>query len=192
MSESIRSFIAFDVNSDSVLKKLSHSQNVLVKSGADLKVVEPHNIHVTIRFLGNVTLGMADRIHEKMEKVAFASFDINIHGMGAFPTLKYPRVVWVGIKQGNNELRNIFDQLEPELQRLGFRPDPKGFSPHITIARVKTGRNKAELIKQIQELATYDFGTIKAECLRLKKSVLTPQGPIYSTLREVCAARGLP
>jgi len=192
MSTSIRSFIAFDINNDSLLKKISDAQNLLIETGADLKLVEPRNIHVTIRFLGNITLSMADKIHEKMKKIIFSPFTINIHGVGAFPTLKYPRVIWAGIKQGNNELRNIFDQLEPELQNLGFPPDPKGFNPHITIARVKTGRNKAELIKKIQLLADYNFGVVKAECLRLKKSVLTPQGPIYSTLREICASRSFP
>jgi 2'-5' RNA ligase len=95
-------------------------------------------------------------------------------------------VIWAGIRKGANELKNVFNQLEPNLRELGFRPDPKGFSPHLTLARVKTGRNKAELARCVQDLADYDFGVVKADCLRLKKSVLTPKGPLYSTLREVC------
>ena len=79
----------------------------------------------------------------------------------------------------------IFNQLEPRLRGLGFKPDNKGFSPHLTIARVRTGRHRAELIKLVRELEDYDFGAIKAERLRLKKSDLTPRGPIYTTLREV-------
>ncbi|MEM3442722.1 MAG: 2'-5' RNA ligase family protein, partial [Candidatus Bathyarchaeia archaeon] len=86
-------------------------------------------------------------------------------------------------------LQNIFNQLEPQLRRLGFKPDPKGFSPHLTIARVKSGRNKAELAKFIGEHSNYEFGVVKAECLRLKRSDLTPKGPVYSTLREFCPGR---
>ncbi|HVP92689.1 MAG TPA: hypothetical protein VMS94_02980, partial [Acidobacteriota bacterium] len=64
--------------------------------------------------------------------------------------------------------------------------DPKGFSPHLTIARVKSERNKAELERFIDEKSNYEFGIVKAACLRLKRSDLTPRGPIYSTLKEFC------
>jgi len=185
MSQMIRSFIAFDIDSESIVKRLSEVQKTLVNTGADLKIVEPKNIHVTMRFLGDVSPNMIDSIHEEMEKVSFVTFEIELRGLGAFPTLKYARVVWVGIKKGAEKLTDIFNQLEPRIQGLGFRPDPKGFSPHLTIARVKSGRNKAELIRAIQELEDYQFGMIKASCLKLKRSVLTPKGPIYSTLKEV-------
>jgi 2'-5' RNA ligase len=121
-----------------------------------------------------------------MKKVSFTAFDSEIQGLGVFPDLRYPRVVWAGIRKGANELRNVFEQLEPNLRQLGFSPDSKGFSPHLTLARVKTGRNKAELAHCVQDLADYDFGVVKADCLRLKKSILTSKGPIYSTLKEVC------
>ena len=185
MVEMIRAFIAFDIDSDLVLKKLSEVQKALINTGADLKLVEPKNIHVTMRFLGDISPTNVDAIYEEMKKITFKPFDIELKGLGAFPTLKYARVVWVGIQKGAQELKSVFDQLEPRLQRLGFRPDPKGFSPHLTIARVKSGRNKAELARHIEEMANYECGIIKAEYLRLKKSVLTPKGPIYSTLKEV-------
>lgn len=186
MSEMIRSFIAFDINNKSVLRKLSEAQEKLVNTGADLKLMNPQNIHITMRFLGNISPTMIDAIHEEMEKVAFTPLDVELKGLGVFPNMKYLRVVWAGIQKGADELRRIFEQLEPRLRRLGFRPDPKGFSPHLTIARVRTGRNKAELIRCVEELADYEFGVMRADCLRLKKSVLTPKGPIYSTLKEVC------
>ena len=185
MSETIRSFIAFDINSELVLKRLSEVQGTLVNTGADLKMVKPQNIHVTMRFLGNITPHMVDLIHEEMKKISFAPFDIELRGLGAFPSLRYARVVWAGIRKGADELTNIFNQLEPRLRRLGFKPDSKGFSPHLTIARVKTGRHKAELIRCVEDMADYEFGIIKADYLKLKKSVLTPKGPIYTTLREV-------
>jgi 2'-5' RNA ligase len=186
MSQKIRSFIAFDINNESVLRRFSEVQGTLLNTGADLKLVKPQNIHVTVRFLGNISLHTADLIHEEMKKLTFTSFDVEIKGLGAFPSLRHSRVVWAGIRKGADELVNIFNQLEPCLRGLSFRPDPKGFSPHLTIARVKTGRSKSELVRCINDLADYEFGVVKADCLRLKKSVLTPRGPIYSTLREVC------
>ncbi|MEM2917074.1 MAG: RNA 2',3'-cyclic phosphodiesterase [Candidatus Bathyarchaeia archaeon] len=186
MSEQIRSFIAFDLEDENMLKRLSEAQTILTKTGADLKLVDPKNIHITMRFLGNISPNMIERIHEEMKKISFTPFKIEVKGVGAFPNLRRPTVVWAGIRKGTEQLRNIFQQLEPRIQALGFKPDPKGFSPHLTIARVKTGKNKAELTACINTLADYEFGVIEAKCLRLKKSVLTPKGPIYSTLEEVC------
>ena len=191
MSETIRSFIAFDIDNELVVRRLSEVQGMLVNAGADLKLVKPQNIHVTMRFLGNISLSMGDLIHEEMKQVFFAPFEIELRGLGAFPSLRYARVVWAGIRKGVNELVNVFDQLEPRLRRLDFKPDRKGFSPHLTIARVRTARHKAELIRCVEDLADYEFGVIKADCLRLKKSVLTPKGPSYTTLREVCGGQKL-
>lgn len=186
MAEMLRSFIAFDIESDLVLKKMTEAQVLLTKSGADLKLVEPKNIHVTLRFLGDIASNAVDKILEEMKATQFIPFNVKIQGVGAFPTSSHARVVWAGISEGANELRSIFSQLEPRLLRLGFSPDPRGFSPHLTIARVRSGRNKAELSKVIDENSGFEFGTIRAECLRLKRSVLTPKGPIYSTLGEFC------
>jgi 2'-5' RNA ligase len=186
MPEPIRSFLAFDIESDTVLNRFATAQNLLVQTGADLKLVEPQNIHITVRFLGNITPAMVEKIFEEMKQVQFAPFNVQIKGLGAFPDLHYPRVVWAGITEGADQLTNVFSQLEPRLRGLGFTPDHKGFSPHLTIARVRSGRNKAQLAEFVTENANYDFGTIKAECLRLKKSDLTPKGPIYSTLKDFC------
>jgi len=186
MSESIRSFVAFDLDNEAVLKKITDAQNLLVKTGANLKMVKPENIHITMRFLGNITLPMAEKIFEEMKKVQFTPFDVKIQGTGAFPHLRYPRVVWVGITEGADQMRSIFSQLEPRLRKLGFAPDSKGFSPHLTIARVRSGRNKAELVECISENVNSEFGVIRDECLRLKRSDLTPEGPVYSTLKEFC------
>ncbi|MEM3090574.1 MAG: RNA 2',3'-cyclic phosphodiesterase, partial [Candidatus Bathyarchaeia archaeon] len=186
MPETIRSFIAFDIESASVLNRIMQMQRELAETRADLRLVEPENIHITVRFLGNITTNMVDKIFEGMRKVQFVPFVVKIQGVGAFPDLRYPRVVWAGIREGSTQLRGIFSQLEPYLRGLGFAPDPKGFSPHLTIARVKSGRNKAALVKFLMENVDYEFGIVRAECLRLKRSDLTPKGPIYSTLREYC------
>jgi 2'-5' RNA ligase len=186
MSQSIRSFIAFDIESDAVLNRLASAQSQLIQTGGDLKLVEPQNIHVTVRFLGNITPATAEKIFEEMKQVQFTPFTVQIKGIGAFPNPQYSRVIWAGITQGADQLKNVFSQLEPKLQGLGFTPDNRGFSPHLTIARVRSGRNKQQLADFITKNANYEFGTINAKCLRLKKSTLTPKGPIYSTLKEFC------
>jgi RNA 2',3'-cyclic 3'-phosphodiesterase len=189
MSESIRSFMAFDINSPSVRNKLAKAQALLVQTGADVKLVETENIHVTMRFLGDITPGMVDNVFEEIRKLQFIPFTVEIKGVGVFPSLSYPRVVWAGITEGADQLRGILSQLEPRLRGLGFSPDSKGFSPHLTIARVRSGRNKVQLADFVKENVSFDFGTIKAECLRLKQSVLSPKGPTYSTLREYCPGK---
>jgi 2'-5' RNA ligase len=186
MSATVRSFVAFDIDNESILERIAHVQNLLIKTGADLKLVEPKNIHITIRFLGEITTLMVEKIFEEMKTVLFIPFNAKIFGVGAFPSLRYPRVLWAGITEGANQLLGVFNQLEPRLRSLGFAPDPKGFSPHLTIARVKSGRNKAELARFLGEEANYEFGIVKAACLRLKRSDLTPRGPVYSTLKEFC------
>jgi 2'-5' RNA ligase len=187
MPETIRSFIAFDIDNPQVVNRLTEAQNILAKTGADLTLVKPQNIHITLRFLGEITPTMVDKVKDAMQNVAFKQFDVEIKGVGTFPNLKYARVVWAGIQGGQEELKTIFDQLEPRLRSLGFKPDQKGFSPHLTFARVRSGRNKAELAKCVNEIVDFEFGKVRAECLKLKKSVLTPQGPIYSTLKETHA-----
>lgn len=188
MSESIRSFISFDIEDEGVLKRIRDVQQLLSQTGADLKLIKPQNIHVTIRFLGNIKPSMVDRVFGEMKKVQFTPFDVHIQGMGAFPHLRYLRVVWAGITEGADQMQSIFNQLETGLRGLGFAPESKGFSAHLTIARVKSGRNKDQLVKCIKGNIDRRFGTVRAECLRLKRSNLTPKGPIYSTLKQFCPA----
>lgn len=186
MSEPIRSFLAFDLESDQVREKLAHVQSLLAQTGADLKLVETENIHVTMKFLGDINPPLVEKIHESMKTVQFTPFKIHIKGIGAFPNIHYPRVVWAGISEGANQLRDVFSQLESKLTQLGFSRDPKGFTAHLTIARVRSGRNKLQLARFLSDKANHEFGSITANCLRLKQSDLTPRGPVYSTLREFC------
>ncbi|MFQ6095218.1 MAG: RNA 2',3'-cyclic phosphodiesterase [Candidatus Bathyarchaeia archaeon] len=184
--EMVRSFIAFDIDDEHVLRNIIKAQKMLLETGADLKLVKPENIHVTMKFLGSIPTTMVDEIHGEMEKITFTQFKIELKGLGAFPNLRRIRVIWAGIREGARELRDIYNQLELNLKALGFKADPKGFSPHLTIVRVRTGRNRNNLVRCIEQLADQDFGTVEVKCLRLKRSVLTPKGPIYSVLREVC------
>jgi 2'-5' RNA ligase len=186
MPNFLRSFLAFDIETGTVLDRLAAAQKLLVQTGAHLKLVEPQNIHITIRFLGNIAPKMIEKIFEEMKQVKFAPFKVQLKGLGAFPNPNYARVIWTGITAGADQLKNVFSQLEPHLRDLGFTPASKGFNPHLTIARVRSGRNKVQLSQLITEKAAYEFGDVNAKCLRLKKSDLTPRGPVYSTLKEFC------
>ena len=190
MSEKIRSFIAFDIANDTVLSKISSTQTLLRELNLDLKIVDPKNIHVTIRFLGSINPTMVEKVYEIIKSIKFESFPIQLCGLGVFPSLNYPRVVWIGITQGAEQIKSIFSQLEPRIQALGFPKDPYGFSPHLTIARVKTGKNKLRLTEFVSKKVDFDVGTINADCLRLKRSQLSPRGPTYSTLKEYCPQKG--
>jgi 2'-5' RNA ligase len=186
MSEFVRAFLAFEIEEEPVKKNLIGMQKRAVETGADLKLVEPENIHMTVRFLGDITLNMADKIFLEMQKVQFKPFFVQLAGVGVFPSLIFPRVLWAGIAQGAEQLQSVVSQIEPKLQGLGFPPDRKLFSPHLTIARVRSARNKPQLADFISKNAKYDFGSVEVRCLRLKRSELTQNGPIYSTLKEHC------
>jgi 2'-5' RNA ligase len=182
----VRSFIAFDIDDADVLNQMREAQKQLGETGADLKLVKPENIHITVRFLGNITEDKVSRISREMRQVAFKPFSAEIHGIGAFPSVKSPRVIWAGIRSGADEARSVFQQLEPKLAGLGFKREPRGFNPHITVGRVRSRRNKDALVECLRSLAARHFGVLKVSCVKLKKSVLTPQGPVYSTLAKVC------
>ncbi len=186
--ERIRSFVAVDMDEASVISKLVEAQRALRSLGADLKLVEPENIHATVRFLGEVPLATMELVKEQMNQVKFSSFEAEFVGLGAFPNLRRINVVWVGMRTGQQEITRIFEQLEPRLQKIGFAPDRKGFSPHVTIARVKTGRMREELAKFVDEMRDTPFGVVHVDELRLKKSILTPKGPVYSTIHAVRAS----
>jgi len=186
MAEQIRSFIAFEMENEQVLNRLSAVQKLLIETGADLRLVAPQNIHITIRFLGGINPAMVEKVYEAMKTVKFRPFIVQIRGLGVFPNINYPRVVWAGMTDGVEQLKSIFLQLEPKIRALGFEADAYGFSPHLTIARVKSGANKQRLAELVTNRKDYEFGIIKADCLRLKKSQLSPKGPTYSTLKEFC------
>ena len=124
MSEQIRSFIAFDMKNDNVLNRLAAAQKLLIQTNADLKLVEPKNIHITLRFLGGISPEMVEKVYEAMKKVKFSPFNIQLRGLGVFPTLNYPRVVWAGITDGAEQLKSIFEQLEPQIHELRLRTRP--------------------------------------------------------------------
>ena len=185
--ENIRSFVAVDLDDPEIKNRITKAQQDLEQTGASLKIVQPELMHLTLRFLGEIPQPTVQRVIEAMGELRFSPFEVVFSGVGVFPNIRRISVVWIGITKGQERLSDIFEQLEPRLRRLGLQPDNKGFSPHLTIARVRSGLNKEQLAKSVESMREIEFGRMEVKAVRLKKSTLTPRGPIYSTLHEANA-----
>lgn len=189
MSEKIRSFISVDITDQVLLNKIIRLQQTLLETGADLKLVEPENLHLTLRFLGEITKPTLELVREELKSLKFNQFKLNLRGIGVFPSLHRVNVIWIGIREGEEKLKEIAKKVELILKKLSFPPDQKRFSPHLTIARVRTGKNKDKLVSFIEKFNNYEVGLMVVDSVRLKKSILTPKGPIYTTIDTVQAEK---
>ncbi len=180
-----RTFIAIDANED-VRGTLSPIQKRLEETGADLKLVSPEKIHMTLRFLGDVSESRISLIEEALDEMTrFESFKISVEGLGVFPNPGFIRVIWAGVEEGTEKLSQIRQELDSKLAELDFPKEDEDFTPHFTIARVKSGKAKDKLNSIINQKSDKKWGTIKVDKIELKKSELTSKGPIYTTLAEV-------
>ncbi len=155
--------------------------------GGDLKPVERENIHLTLKFLGNVSTPRLGEVKSSLQQLTFPAFTAEIKGAGAFPSLNHMNVIWVGVSEGWSQVEQIYEQVEKLLSGLGFRRENRPFSPHITIARVRSGRKRDEIANFLQHLSDESFGSVTVDKVRLKQSILSSSGPKYSTLLEVPA-----
>ena len=183
--EKIRAFIAVDIESEEFRNQILEIQKKLLDLEADIKPVAPENIHVTLRFLGEIETSLMEKIIDMLRIIKFQPFEIKLKGTGAFPSIKRINVIWIGLERGQEELTRISRFLESQLRKVGFPQDKKGFSPHVTIARLRSGRNKDAVADLLYEIKEKSYGSMMINAIKLKKSVLTPQGPIYSTIYEV-------
>lgn len=178
-----RGFIAIDIKST---PQILTFENEIVKTGADVKLVEPENIHITLKFLGDTDESSIEAIEQAMKESVrgIKPFPIHLRGTGVFPNQKYMKVLWVGIMD-NGRIEPIARSIDSSLASLGFKKEARGFSPHLTVGRVRTARNKERLLPILQQYLEEEFTTQEVQSIVLKKSELTPKGPIYTTLREV-------
>jgi len=178
-----RAFIAVEVSSSSELEEFSRA---VKGTDAPLKMVNLDIIHVTMKFLGDTDEDLIPQIEEVMKNAVegIEPFTVTIKGTGAFPNLNRLSVIWAGMENAE-ALGVIASRIDKDLEPLGFKPERKKFSPHVTIARVKGGRNKDRLVEVIQNYQDKEFAKVEINRVILKKSVLTTQGPIYSDLVEV-------
>jgi len=175
----VRTFIAIEVNDQDVLNSIHKIQTELdIKA----KPVELHNMHFTVQFLGEVSKEMIGKISDALNSIEFSAFSITFASIGVFPKPNSPRVIWIGVTDGINELEKLAEMIRSKLSQLGFSPDKK-FKPHVTIFRVK---NKIEdLSSKLEKFSSYSFGKQSVSEIKLKKSELTPNGPIYTDLLVV-------
>lgn len=186
--EKLRTFIAIELSAE-VKDFLQKLQESLKTSNADVKWVKKENIHLTLKFLGERDKKKIDEIIKIIGNLCdnLGVFELEISSVGVFPKKEYPRVIWVGLTKGDKEVMQIARDLENEISKIGIPKESRPFSSHITLGRVRSGKNKNQLIEQLNYLEE-NFPAQKPEYrverITLFKSTLTPAGPIYEILHE--------
>jgi len=186
----IRSFLAIELPR-AILKKIEDVQGDLKSSHADVRWVSPDRIHLTLKFFGNIDESKIDPIAKSMGGLthALSPFPLKVRGLGAFPHLKNPRVIWMGLVDGKEVLTSFQKELEEELEKIGFEAEGRSFHPHLTLGRVKSNRGREELVGRMERYREEEFGDFQVERVILFKSDLRPTGPIYTPLRELRLGR---
>ena len=180
----MRTFVAIEISNDNIINSIKKFQSEV---NINAKPVEPKNFHFTLQFLGEISEEISQKIIQALRNIEFSSFNVNLKGVGAFPKSKFPRVIWVGTdNDGGNMLIQLSKKVEKALEPLGFFSD-KPFKPHITVFRIK--KKIGDITNELNRQKTIDFGIQEVTNLKLKKSELTPDGPIYSDLEEIKAVK---
>lgn len=191
--QSIRAFIAIKLPDD-VVGFLRQVQSALKKEGLDikgLKWVAPENIHLTLKFLGNIKNTDIDAIGSAMQSAAapFAPFTLSATGLGAFPSVKRPRVLWSGVGGDVEILARQHSRLDEQLSELGIEKENKKFKGHLTLGRIKGKVNPDSIIDAFSRCGNTASRGFVADRLYLIKSELKPGGPVYSDL--LCVPMGV-
>ena len=186
MSGKKRTFIAVRF-SDEVISALDDLQARLksaVGSRAKVKWVQPRNIHLTLQFLGDVDVAVLEEM-AGFFKEAFSDnppFEVKLSGLGAFPSPKKPRVVWVGIPAGAGELKAVSDAVHKVTQAFGFEGEKRPFKPHVTLGRIRDPRKSAGISEGLEKMGVAEVGSCQIDVVHLVASELRPTGPVYTTL----------
>ena len=152
----------------------------------DIKLVEKENLHFNLKFFQELENEKIDRLKRDIEKIAaqFESFEININGIGAFPNRNYVKVVWLGVKDGFQTLKSLGEMIGNSLVNTGFENEGE-FTPHLTLGRVKSARNKTELLVLLRKYEKIEVGKMTVDKLILFQSKLSPKGPVYEEVFSV-------
>jgi len=179
----IRSFIALNLD-DEVKKKIC----IICKKFENLKglkLVEYENLHITLKFLGDIDLGQQHEIISALENACknIDEITIKVNKMGAFPNLHNPRIVWLGIEP-NSKINKLHENIENNLYNIGFERDGKRFHPHITIGRNKTNHNNRLIYKKIVDTEDFEILSVITK-VSFMKSTLTSRGPVYNIIKDI-------
>lgn len=177
-----RSFLAIELV-DELKNSISKVENEFKKTGADIKYVPKENMHFTLKFFGDISENKAEKIANIVSKTLrnYEPFIINIHGCGAFPNENHIKVIWIGA-DNNKTLTNLQKELDNEFSKIGFKKE-RNYKSHLTIGRMKSSKNKDQVKKTINKFKDKEVGPMVVNEIILKKSTLTPQGPIYENLK---------
>jgi len=174
----MRLFVAVDL-SEKIRENLNEVLSVISRFKG-VKPVEKQNLHITLQFIGEVNERKAEDIRRALSDIKFSPFTLKFKGIGFFPNQRNPRVVWVGVSEGEQEMKALASEVEAALKKLGFRKD-KEFVAHATVGRIKrmASEDRRKLISELSRYFDAEFGEMVVSDFRLKKSTLTPKGPIY-------------
>lgn len=189
-TEMIRSFVAVNLPHE-IQEKLGaiglQFRKRLEHARARITWVKPDSLHLTLKFLGSIESEHVPSIMEQLEKAAAGTlpFTCGVGDLGVFPNLNQPRVIWVGLHRGEKELCAIQRRVEENLSALGFTVEKRGFSPHLTLGRIKYLGSRGEVLRALKELNNPEIGMVEVTGIHLMKSTLTPTGAIYTELGSV-------
>jgi 2'-5' RNA ligase len=182
----MRTFIAIELPEE-IKDALAKLQDKLKDSQADVKWVKPENIHLTLKFTGEIDDEQLTELTKILEKTAGnnSSFQIRLSSVGVFPKINFPRVIWVGMGKGGNETKAIAEDLEERISLIGIPKEKRPFSCHITIGRVRSSLNRDKLVNSLKAVDSLERKEFTVKKITLFKSTLTPKGPAYEILKAV-------
>ncbi len=187
-AENVRAFVAIELDGE-MLQALDGLQARLRRApqARNGRWVSPAGIHLTLQFLGDVPAARIAELQAALERACagIAPFEIALSGLGCFPNLQRPRVLWVGVEEATGTLQRLQLAVERELSRLGFQPEGRAFTPHLTLARLRDQagtRERAEFGAWVERQACGRVGTMRVGQVCLMQSTLRPEGAIYTRL----------
>ncbi|OHB66891.1 MAG: 2'-5' RNA ligase, partial [Planctomycetes bacterium RBG_13_63_9] len=184
MKDAVRTFVAVEISS-AVRERAGELIEVLRASGADVKWVEVGNLHLTLKFLGDVASREIPRVCEAVERgtAKVAPFELEVRGAGAFPDARRPRTVWLGVGNGAEEMVELHRHVEAKLSKLGYRKEHRRFQAHLTIGRVRGGGPAVvELGQRIEQQSDLLAGKMQVREVVVFSSQLDRSGPTYEAL----------
>ncbi len=178
--DSIRTFVCIEIPV-SVRERIAELQRDLRRAEAQISWTKPSNIHLTLKFLGDVARSRIERVTQAVERAAssIASFEIEVGGAGCFPSPRSPRVLWIGLAGLPDSLRQMHARIEDELYGEGFPREAKRFSPHLTIGRVRAPKNASKLAEELMATG-FEPEKFQAREVIVMKSELNPSGSVYT------------
>lgn len=184
----MRTFIAVDMSSEIKNRILDYIRSLdkIIQGRKNIKWVKPAGIHITLKFLGEISEERAAAVIKTIDTVAsrFPSFNVALTGTGRFPPQgRFPRVIWAGIED-KGELQEIQAHLEDEISDIGFPREKRSFHPHLTLGRVKNPSGLDSVIARLEEDKTTRFGEMTVDKLIFFQSILKPAGAEYKILKE--------